>query len=234
MAYSAILGQKPEIPDPAPPTAAQVSYSNASTSDIIGSNNVQGALDNLAVYSRNLFTSVSNGKNQIASAITGKGVSASGSESFASLAGKIGQIQTGYEMDWVYVYAQWQPNSVRPNTQYGYLIATLPRVIKTPKYVLVLTLPQTDVQSEIGASNPSGSVSSAIYTYNESTGKYDGVYTRRLSPVDSYLTNGEFVISGSNSIFRDVQYFDNSHGQYWAGTNGVLRYSGPYRVYFLY
>lgn len=94
MAYSAILGQKPEIPDPAPPTAAQVSYSNASTSDIIGSNNVQGALDNLAAYSRNLFTSVSNGKNQIASAITGKGVSASGSESFASLAGKIGQIPT--------------------------------------------------------------------------------------------------------------------------------------------
>lgn len=92
MAYGAILGQTPEIPDPAPPTAAQVSYSNASTSDIIGSNNVQGALDNLATYSRNLFTSVSNGKNQIASAITDKGVSASGSESFASLAGKIGQL----------------------------------------------------------------------------------------------------------------------------------------------
>lgn len=99
MAYSAILGQKPKIPDPAPPTAAQVSYSNASTSDIIGSNNVQGALDNLAAYSRNLFTSVSNGKNQIASAITGKGISASGSESFASLAGKIGQLQVQNAVD---------------------------------------------------------------------------------------------------------------------------------------
>lgn len=40
-----------------------------------------------------LFTNVSDGKNAVASAITGKGVPASGSDTFAVLAGKIGQIQ---------------------------------------------------------------------------------------------------------------------------------------------
>ena len=39
-----------------------------------------------------LFTNASNGKTQVASAITGKGVSASGSDTFATLATKIGQI----------------------------------------------------------------------------------------------------------------------------------------------
>ncbi|WP_068783203.1 tail fiber protein [Paenibacillus phocaensis] len=40
-----------------------------------------------------LFTSASNGKNAVAAAITGKGVPASGSDTFAVLAGKIGQIK---------------------------------------------------------------------------------------------------------------------------------------------
>ena len=48
---------------------------------------VEGALNEL-------FTNVSNGKNLIASAITGKGVSASGSDTFAQLANKINSIQT--------------------------------------------------------------------------------------------------------------------------------------------
>ncbi|MFU1797046.1 tail fiber protein [Paenibacillus azoreducens] len=41
------------------------------------------------------FTSASNGKIDIASAITGKGVPASGSDSFSTLAWRIGQIETG-------------------------------------------------------------------------------------------------------------------------------------------
>lgn len=42
-----------------------------------------------------LFTNVSNGKNSVAAAITGKGVPASGSDTFAQLSAKIGQIVTG-------------------------------------------------------------------------------------------------------------------------------------------
>lgn len=44
-----------------------------------------------------LFTNVSDGKNLIAAAITGKGVSASGSDTFPVLAGKIGDIPAGGE-----------------------------------------------------------------------------------------------------------------------------------------
>ena len=80
MAYGTILGQTP--------TASNVSYNNSSTSSIITGANVQQAIDQL-------FTSVSNGKQQIASAITDKGVSTSGTDSFATMAENIGKITTG-------------------------------------------------------------------------------------------------------------------------------------------
>lgn len=68
--------------------AAQVTYNNSATSATITSNTVQGAIDQL-------FTSVSNGKELIADAITDKGGSVSGSASFEELAGAIGEIQVG-------------------------------------------------------------------------------------------------------------------------------------------
>ena len=83
MAYGMVLGQTPKTPK-----ANEVEYSNASTSALITSNNVQGAIDQL-------FTSVSNGKNKIAGAITDKGVSTSGTDSFDVMAGNIGKIPVG-------------------------------------------------------------------------------------------------------------------------------------------
>ena len=47
---------------------------------------------NAATEINSLKSSVSSGKQQVANAITGKGVSASGNDSFATLANKIGQI----------------------------------------------------------------------------------------------------------------------------------------------
>lgn len=82
MAYGSILGQNP--------TAQNTLYNNTQTSSIITANNVQGAIDQL-------FTSVSNGKQQIASAITDKGVSTSGTDSFATMAENIGKIVTGLD-----------------------------------------------------------------------------------------------------------------------------------------
>ena len=79
MAYGAILGQTP--------TASNVTYNNSQTSSIITGTNVQQAIDQL-------FTSVSNGKTQIASAITDKGVSTSASDTFAQMAANIGNIQS--------------------------------------------------------------------------------------------------------------------------------------------
>ncbi|MGG4344910.1 pyocin knob domain-containing protein [Paenibacillus lautus] len=46
-------------------------------------------------WTQDLFTSVANGKQAIATAISGKGVPASGSDEFAVLASKISQISTG-------------------------------------------------------------------------------------------------------------------------------------------
>ncbi|WP_222119654.1 pyocin knob domain-containing protein, partial [Paenibacillus sp. IHBB 10380] len=45
-----------------------------------------------------LFQSVANGKQAIATAISGKGIAASGSDEFAVLAQKIGQIETGLKI----------------------------------------------------------------------------------------------------------------------------------------
>ena len=69
-------------------SATNVSYSNSSTSSIITGNNVQLAIDQL-------FQSVSNGKYQIASAITDKGVSTSSLASFSTMASNIRRISTG-------------------------------------------------------------------------------------------------------------------------------------------
>lgn len=86
MGYGAIIGQTPTVQA----SAEMTSYNNDNTSSVITADNVQGAIDQL-------FTSVSNGKSQIASAITGMGVSTSANDSFAQMATNIGNIETGYD-----------------------------------------------------------------------------------------------------------------------------------------
>ena len=66
-------------------TAEQASYSNTTTHST--ATTVQGVIDEL-------FTSVSNGKTFLASAITDKGQSTSPSDSFSTMATKISNIQT--------------------------------------------------------------------------------------------------------------------------------------------
>ena len=109
MAYGVIMGQSPNIPDPPvnPPTiASNVSYNNNSTSEAISGKNVQAAIDQLFSWNKGkvndlnnkydqLFQSVSDGKRQIAGAITDKGVSTSSTASFSTMANNIRQIQTG-------------------------------------------------------------------------------------------------------------------------------------------
>ena len=66
-------------------TASNTKYSNSSTSSVITSGNVQGAIDQL-------FGHVSDGKALIADAITDKGVSTSSSATFQTMANNIGRI----------------------------------------------------------------------------------------------------------------------------------------------
>lgn len=56
---------------------------------------VNGRIDSLDTRVNECFQSASNGKNTVATAITGKGVQASKNDTFNVLANKIGQIQTG-------------------------------------------------------------------------------------------------------------------------------------------
>ncbi|GIO32004.1 MULTISPECIES: pyocin knob domain-containing protein [Paenibacillus] len=70
-------------------------------------------------WSQDLFTSVANGKNDIASAISGKGVPASGSDDFTTLANKIGQISTGSR-------AEYSVNLTLMKASGEYAFATLP------------------------------------------------------------------------------------------------------------
>lgn len=72
--------------DDPPLTAAEVTYDGTETGMTAG--NVQGALDEL-------FTSVSDGKALIASAVTDKGVPTQPDAAFSEIAGNIAQISTG-------------------------------------------------------------------------------------------------------------------------------------------
>ena len=67
-------------------TASQTSYDNSTTHS--SATTVQGVVDEL-------FTSVSNGKTSLASAITDKGQSTSASDTFSTMATNISKIQTG-------------------------------------------------------------------------------------------------------------------------------------------
>jgi len=58
-----------------------------------------------------LFTSVSNGKSQVANAITQKGVPTSADAEFATMANNIGKIQTGKYYDGVFTIAPMNPKS---------------------------------------------------------------------------------------------------------------------------
>ena|GEM_PF-6675052 len=78
-------------------SAAAAAQNSANTANnAIGSltSLLTGAKTNTVAAINELFTNVSDGKNAIASAITGKGVPASGGDTFVDLAGKIGAIQT--------------------------------------------------------------------------------------------------------------------------------------------
>ncbi|WP_342570348.1 pyocin knob domain-containing protein [Paenibacillus sp. FSL R5-0749] len=77
-------------------------------------------------WSVDLFTSVSDGKNAIAAAITGKGVAASGSDTFPQLATKIGQIQTSsYYRQTLNFGINWAPKLGDANLS-DFLIANIP------------------------------------------------------------------------------------------------------------
>lgn len=100
--------------------AEAVSYDNSTTSATITSTNVQGAIDQL-------FTSVSNGKSLIASAITDKGISTSASDSWETMAENIGGlVDSSYVQNMSQFAVGWNGwyNTTRSSSSSNYIYLT--------------------------------------------------------------------------------------------------------------
>ncbi|WP_218653034.1 hypothetical protein [Paenibacillus sp. 79R4] len=178
-----------------------------------------------------LFTNVSDGKNAVAAAITGKGVPASGSDTFSQLSSKIGQIVTGS-----YAAINYEVN----------LLIDKPPLNTTTLYD-VFTL-------------PTGTTKFAFYSDGSSTNIYSG-YSTNYGAVKINLeirdaAGKQFVlptidgsIDGSQGGMKSLAiYFfayDKSANKYYfavsrpSGTNPYMAYdastfdnSGPIKIGF--
>ena len=92
------------------PTKSDIGLSNvnnwSATSSVSDSSNSKyataGAVKSAYDRANQAFQSASDGKNKLASAITGKGVPCSSGDSFTTMSNKIGQISTGHGPDFVF------------------------------------------------------------------------------------------------------------------------------------
>lgn len=169
MAYGAIIGQTPTVQA----SAEMTSYNNDNTSSVITADNVQGAIDQL-------FTSVSNGKSQIASAITDMGVSTSANDSFAQMATNIGNIETGYDTSQVTATA----NTVRS----GY------KFVNSSGQLIAGTIPSKGAQTYT-PKTVSQTISSGQYLSGNQTIQGDGnlVASNIKSGVSIFGVSGNYV-----------------------------------------
>lgn len=146
--------------------AAQVQYNNVATG--MAATDVQGAITEL-------FTSVSEGKGLIAAAVTDKGVQTAADESFASMAGKIGQIETGGKVT--------QPENVSFTLNFD-----LSRM--SWKFTYFYLLEDGTISSTAVTGNPSSQ------TINVLRNSYIEIRINTLSAA------GEFFLQGDGTLFR--------------------------------
>lgn len=180
-------------------SASNVSYSNSSTSSIITSNQVQGAIDEL-------FQSVSNGKNLIASAVTDKGVSTSGSSSWSVIAENIGKIETDSLLQ-----KSW--NNILLNADFS----------ENENYITE-PLSSTDWQIIAGAARGRWTTSSnflwGIIGFRCRSGS-DNIYsgTIALNKIDK---QSYFSVNGSICYIKVMEYdYDNSYRFYCKGNSNL-------------
>lgn len=199
-------------------SATNVSYSNSSTSSIITSNQVQGAIDEL-------FQSVSNGKSLIAEAITDKGVSTSSSASFATMASNIGKIETSEKFKYGVI------NSTKVNyrrqtssgftTESNYLSINITTDF-TPNYWLLVGRSDLEWGGNYDTTEPYALiVGRTVYYYNDSSWNefhaYDW-YSQELSFIvnsDSLKIN--FEVTSYLSERESLLHFCPSYWFYISG-----------------
>lgn len=198
MAYGAIIGQTPTVQA----SAEMTSYNNDNTSSVITADNVQGAIDQL-------FTSVSNGKSQIASAITDMGVSTSANDSFAQMATNIGNIETGYDTS--------QVTATAATVRSGY------KFVNSSGQLITGTIPSKGAQTYT-PKTVSQTISSGQYLSGNQTIQGDGnlVASNIKSGVSIFGVSGSYtggVIYGqgevsSSSVNKTITFFLNGSYDY--------------------
>lgn len=167
----------------------QLIDSTTSTSTTLAptANAVKLAMD----QANSAFQSASNGKNSIASAITGKGVPATGSDDFATLASKIGQISIGKK------YASGNIGNLSAGTSININSLTF-----FPSIVIVkFTIAPTNFTFFV---TRSGTV---LYPGNNASGAYTGVDTSSnmgsvISTTYGSISNYYFTLGMYNDYAR--------------------------------
>lgn len=240
MAYGAIIGQTPTVQA----SAEMTSYNNDNTSSVITADNIQGAIDQL-------FTSVSNGKSQIASAITDMGVSTSANDSFAQMATNIGNIETGYDTSQVTATA----NTVRSGYKFvnssGQLITgTIPskgaqtytprtysQTISSGQYLSGTQTIQGDgnlvssnIKSGVSIFGVSGNLQTAPTQYISTSATEDGksliIHTPDLSGKTITKIFGFWYVINNYDQFRNV--YDYIKFINWGPSTGTITmYTNP-------
>ena len=175
-------------------SASRVNYSNSSTSTAISSSNVQDAIDDL-------FTYVSNGKNQIASAITDMGVSTSGSSSWSVIAENIGKIETGLFFKYDNINGSIEGTPVIQTNSSGFSV-TLPGSKYYNKTLLLFTLTINASRSTwrfLGEPrNSADSSYSQLYVWysrNSAGNGANATYNRNTITIDGFYNGAESLLS---------------------------------------
>lgn len=140
-----------------------------------------------------LKLSVSNGKSSIATAITGKGVAASGNDSFSTLSTKIGQISTG---------KKWATGKAQTNTTNFKGTITVSGLSFRPS-IIVMCGPR-DVPTRVtGGLYIQGHLENSNITYNYDFSYDDSGHTYAVSVGNStndkyYIVNNGFRLRASH------------------------------------
>ena len=86
--------------------------------DVIGKGDLQTQIDSMDEKVKQCFTSASNGKKAIASAITGKGVNTAADATFATMAENIGNIKTSPKLQAKNAALSTAAQTIKPDTGY--------------------------------------------------------------------------------------------------------------------
>ena len=97
--------------------------------DVIGKGDLQTQIDSMSEKVEQCFTSASNGKAAIASAITGKGVNTTSDATFATMATNIGDIKTSPRLQAKNAALSTAAQTIKPDTGYdGLCLVSVPAV----------------------------------------------------------------------------------------------------------